>query len=110
VKRRKYASSVVRLVGRVTTVCAVLLVVTLFAIQFARVIWQNVELSHELALTRTNISSLRARRDWEIRQLRRLATPEGSIPEIHERLRLVRRDEAIIFLSPAPSAAPTSAP
>ncbi len=82
----------------------------LVGIQFARVIEQNVALAHELSTTNGDIAHLEARRIWQQRQLRRLESPEGAIPEIHERLRLVRKNEALVFVNPAPSADPSSAP
>jgi hypothetical protein len=35
-----------------------------------------------------------------------LSDPRGALPEIHDRLRLVRPGEVLIFVSPAPSPAP----
>lgn len=78
----------------------------LVAVQFARVIHDNVALAHELSSTQSDVATLRARREWQIREIRRLENPEGAVPEIHERLRLTRPNEAIIFVSPAPSSAP----
>ncbi len=106
VKRRSRAPLLVRLAGRVTATAVALLVFILVGIQFARVIEQNVALARELSATNTDIAHLEARRDVQRRTLRRLEDPEGAIPEIHERLRLVRKDEALIFVSPAPSSGP----
>ncbi len=110
VKRRSRAPLLVRLAGRVGATLVALLIFSLIGAQFARVIQQNVALARELSSTQADIVALHARRDWQVRQLRRLEDPEGSIPEIHERLRLVRQNEAIIFVSPLPSAAPSPAP
>jgi len=87
-----------------------MLIFALVVVQFARVIDQNVALAHDLASTQSDIDALQARREWQVRELRRLADPEGAVPEIHERLKLVKPNEAIIFVSPAPSAVPSSAP
>lgn len=84
----------------------VILVLTLVGVQFARVVGENVAMANELNHVSSDISELQKHRDEELRELHRLADPEGAIPEIHDRLRLVRPNEAIIFLSPAPSAAP----
>lgn len=108
VKRRTRASLVVRFLGRVGATTLALLVFTLVAIQFARVIHQNIALSRELATTQNDITQLQAHRDWQLRQLRRLQDPQGAIPEIHDRLRLVRANEAIVFVSPLPP--PESSP
>jgi hypothetical protein len=76
----------------------------------ARVIDENVALARDLNSTQSDIVSLQNRREMQIRELRRLQDPDGAVPEIHDRLKLVKPNEAIIFVSPAPSAAPSSAP
>ncbi len=108
VKRRTRASLIWRFLGRLGAAGVALLVFTLVAIQFARVIDENVALAHELSSTQSDITQLQARREWQLRQLRRLEDPQGAIPEIHDRLRLVRSNEAIVFVSPLPS--PQSSP
>jgi cell division protein FtsB len=81
-------------------------VVALAGIQFARVIAETVTMSNHLATVRSQIVSLRQRESEQRAQIRRLQDPQGAIPEIHDRLRLVRADEAIVFVSPAPSTTP----
>jgi cell division protein FtsB len=108
VKRRTRASLVLRLFGRLGAAAIALLVFTLVAIQFARVVDQNVALASELSSTQNEIEQLQARRAWQMRELRRLEDPQGAIPEIHDRLRLVRSNEEIVLVSPAPS--PTTSP
>jgi cell division protein FtsB len=108
VKRRTRASLLWRFFGRLGAAALALLVFTLIAIQFARVIDQNVALASELSSTQNDIEQLQARRAWQMRQLRRLEDPQGAIPEIHDRLRLVRPNEAIVLVSPLPS--PQSSP
>jgi cell division protein FtsB len=108
VKRRTRASLVLRLLGRLGAAAIALLVFTLVAIQFARVVDQNVALASELSSTQSEIEQLQARRAWQMRELRRLEDPQGAIPEIHDRLRLVRSNEEIVLVSPAPS--PTTSP
>jgi hypothetical protein len=95
---------VFRLAGRVTAAAIALLVVGLVAVQFARAIGENLAAAHELSSIRTDISALERRRDDQRQELRRLRDPQGAIPEIHDRLRLVRPNEAIIFVSPQPAA------
>ncbi|HTU70103.1 MAG TPA: hypothetical protein VMF11_07250 [Candidatus Baltobacteraceae bacterium] len=109
-KRHTRASLIWRFLGRLGATALALLIFTLVAIQFARVIGQNVALGHELASTQSDILQLQARRAWQLRQLRRLEDPEGAIPEIHDRLRLVRSNEAIVFVSPLPSPQPSPTP
>ncbi len=110
VKKRKRAPLVLAVAGRLTAALVALLVFTLVSIQFARVIDQNVALARELSSSQADIDALHTRREHQLRELRRLEAPDGAIPEIHDRLRLVRPNEAIIFVSPAPSPAPTAAP
>ncbi|HUA07900.1 MAG TPA: hypothetical protein VMA98_01415 [Candidatus Acidoferrales bacterium] len=107
-KRRSRVSLVWRLLGRIGAATLGLLVFTLAAIQFIRVAHENLVLKHQLAVTQSDITQLEAHREWQLRQLRRLHDPEGAIPEIHDRLRLVRPNEAIVFVSPLPS--PQSTP
>ncbi len=101
-----------RLAGRMIVVFFALLVVTLVTIQFARAIGQNLVAARELSAIRSDISALERRREEQQRELRRLRDPQGTIPEIHDRLRLVRPNEALIFVSPqpAPSAVPSDGP
>jgi cell division protein FtsB len=105
-------SPVLRLAGRVTAVALALLVATLVGIQFARAIGENLSAAHQLSAIRSDIAALQRRRDEQQRELRRLRDPQGAIPEIHDRLRLVRPNESLIFVSPQPAvpAGPSSAP
>ncbi|HEV3091712.1 MAG TPA: septum formation initiator family protein [Candidatus Cybelea sp.] len=97
-----------RVAGRMATAAILLLVVTLVAVQFARAIEQNVAAARQLGAIRADIASLERRRDRQEREVRRLRDPAGVIPEIHDRLRLVRPNEALIFVSPQPSSVPQS--
>jgi cell division protein FtsB len=94
----------VRFASRVTATALVLLVVTLVAVQFARAIGQNLTAAHELQSVRSDIAALQRRRAEQQLELRRLRDPQGAIPEIHDRLRLVRPNETLIFVSPQPPA------
>jgi cell division protein FtsB len=97
-----------RFAGRVTALALMLLVVTLVAIQFARAIGENLAAAHQLATIRSDIAALRERRSEQQQELRRLRSPEGAVPEIHDRLRLVRPNETLIFVSPQPPASQPS--
>jgi cell division protein FtsB len=79
------------------------LVFVLVAVQFGRIIHENVAMAQELSSVQGDVHTLEARRREQIRELRRLADPEGAVPEIHDRLRLVRPNEALIFVKPAPA-------
>jgi hypothetical protein len=104
VKRRVRARILLRTAGRLAAVAVGLLVILLVGIQFARAIGQNIVAARELSSVRSDIVALRQHRAEQLRELRRLEDPNGAVPEIHDRLRLVRPNEAIIFVSPAPAA------
>jgi len=95
-----------RLAGRLAAAVVAILVILLVGVQFARAIGENVAMAQELTSIRTDIGVLQKRRLKQQRELRRLRDLEGAVPEIHDRLRLVRPNEAIIFVSPAPSSQP----
>jgi cell division protein FtsB len=97
---------ILRVVGRVAAVAVVSLVAALIVVQFARAIGQNVAAARQLTALRADIGALERQREQQERELRRLRDPEGAIPEIHDRLRLVRPNEALIFVSPQPAASP----
>jgi hypothetical protein len=101
---------VLRLAGRIVAAGIALLIVTVVAVQFARAIGENVGAASELSSIRTDITGLKKQRAEQQRELRRLRDPQGAIPEIHDRLRLVRPNEAIIFVSPQPASQSSSAP
>ncbi len=99
---------VLRLAGRITAAGIAVLVVGLVAVQFARAIGENMSAVRQLSSIRADIAALQKRRDEQQRELRRLRDPQGAIPEIHDRLRLVRPNEALIFVSPQPAAPPSN--
>lgn len=104
------ARPALRLAGRITAAGLALLVVTLVVVQFARAIGENLAAQRELSTIRADMVSLERRRDEQEQELRRLRDPAGVIPEIHDRLRLVRPNETLIFVSPQPSPAGQSPP
>jgi cell division protein FtsB len=97
---------ILRLAGRIAAAAVGLLVAVLVAVQFGRVIAENVTMVRQLASVRGDIVALEKRRSQQRREIARLRDPEGTIPEIHDRLRMVRPNETIIFVSPAPTSAP----
>jgi cell division protein FtsB len=103
---KRSARPIIRFAGRVTATALGLLVVTLVAIQFGRAIAQNVGAARELSSLRSDVGALERRRDDQQRELKRLRDPQGVVPEIHDRLRLVRPNEVLIFVSPQPPAGP----
>ena len=98
----------VRFVGRVTATLIALLFFALVGVQFFRVINQNVVLAHELHQTNSDVATLERLRDQKTREMRRLQDADGAVPEIHERLRLVKSNEELIFVSPAPAPSPAN--
>ncbi|MBV9233845.1 MAG: septum formation initiator family protein [Candidatus Eremiobacteraeota bacterium] len=97
-----------RLGGRIVAASVAILIVGLVVVQFARVIGQNVAAARQLPQIHSDISALQKRRADQQQELRRLSDPEGAVPEIHDRLRLVRPNETIILVSPQP--APQASP
>lgn len=102
-KRHPRTSGFLHLAGRLGVVAFGALVFLVVGIQFAHVIGDNVAMAHELASVQSDIKVLEARKRTQLRELRRLADPEGAIPEIHDRLRLVGPNEAIVFVKPSPA-------
>ena len=102
----KRARPVLRAAGRLLAAAVVLLLVVLVVVQFARAIGDDVAAERQLSAIRADIAALQRERAEQQRELRRLRDPEGAIPEIHDRLRLVRPNEALIFVSPQPASSP----
>lgn len=105
-KRATRASGIVRFFSRFFVGLVAVVVFTLVSIQFARIVDENIAMAHSLSSVQQDVDALRARRAREQQELRRLADPEGAVPEIHDRLHLVRSNEAIIYIKPAPAARP----
>jgi cell division protein FtsB len=105
-KRSVSARFLLRFAGRFTAIFVAVLIILLVGIQYARAIDQNVAMAQELGSVRSDIDALKAHRERQRRELARLQDPEGAVPEIHDRLRLVRPNETIIFVSPAPADSP----
>lgn len=99
--RRKRQNAVMRLLSRAVVVIVAAVLFTLVSIQFARIIDENIAMARSLTTVQNDVQMLRARRAMQVRELRRLSDPDGSVPEIHDRLHLVRPNEAIIYLRPA---------
>lgn len=104
--KQKQSQLVLRLAGRIVAATLGVLVAVLVAIQFGRVIAENVAMMRQLTAVRGDIATLERRSERQRREIARLHDAEGTIPEIHDRLRMVRSNETIIFVSPVPSATP----
>ncbi|MBV8689968.1 MAG: septum formation initiator family protein [Candidatus Eremiobacteraeota bacterium] len=92
-----------------TRVATLLICVTVFAlvfVQYAHVLGRNVAMVRELHSVQNDVKALQVRKHAQKREIKRLSDPAGSIPEIHERLHLVRPNETIIFLRDAKTQTP----
>lgn len=105
-RRGAFGAAMIRVLGRLTMAAVGLIVLSLVTVQFARIIGDNVAMAQSLAGVDRDIDDLQAKRLLQLRALRRLTDPEGAIPEIHERLRLTRSNEELIFVKPQPTASP----
>lgn len=91
-------ANVLRLAGRIALVAVVACVLALVSIQFEGILAKNVAMAHEVDRSRADIAALEKREREQQITLRRLSTPEGAIPEIHEKLRMVGPHEEIILV------------
>ena len=100
-KRRSGAAGVVRLFSRLIFGAVAVVVFTLVSIQFARIVNENIAMARSLSSIQQDVATLREHKRQDERELRRLLDPEGAVPEIHDRLHLLRANEAIIYIKPA---------
>ncbi len=99
------ATDVLRLAGRLALLGVGSCTVVLVAVQFEGIVAKNVAMVRAIDASRTEIRALEQRERDQARTLRRLATPAGAVPEIHDKLRLVGPHEEIIYLrGPEPEA------
>ncbi len=92
---------VLRLLGRITVVAIVATFVAVVSVQYVRIIGKNLHMARQLASAESDVRTLEAKRADSDREIRRLSDPIGVIPEIHDRLHLVRGHETIIYLQHA---------
>jgi len=90
--------SILRGVGRGVLVAVVLGVLSMVAIQYARIVHRNVVLAHALWVAQSDIARLQSEKDRRTATIVRLSDPHGAIPEIHDRLHLTMPNESIIYL------------
>ena len=105
-RHMKRRNGAVRLAGRVAVLMLCLVLVTLIGIQFARVIAENIAMARSLSEVRGAVATLRHQEAQQRLIVRRLSDPQGAIPAIHERLRLVAPNETIIYIKRVPSPHP----
>jgi cell division protein FtsB len=70
----------------------------LIGVQYTRIIGRNIAYVQQIHQVEADVAALERRRDEQRRTIARLSDPQGAIPEIHDRLHLVRDHEAIIYL------------
>jgi hypothetical protein len=100
---KRPAARVLRLTGRLTLAAVVSCALVLVAVQFSGIVEKNIAMAREIQASRADIRALEKRERDQQRTLRRLASPEGAVPEIHQKLRLVGPHEELIFVRPDPS-------
>jgi cell division protein FtsB len=88
-----------------TTIACIL---GLVAVQFVRILAENVSVARELAASHSEIEALQAREADQRRTIVRLSDPRGAVPEIHDKLREVGKREEIIYVRG--NAEPTAGP
>jgi hypothetical protein len=101
VKRAHPQNGLVRLAGYGAAISIAGVLTVALGSSCVRVIDRNIVLMRELRSVNDDVHALQARRLAQQREISRLSDPSGAIPEIHEKLRLVRDDEAIIYLKKA---------
>lgn len=105
-RRRGRPSPLLRLAGRVALTIAGCALLAFGSMEFAQRIGQNLALAQELSRSQHDIRALDARKAEQLREMRRLQRPEGLVPYIYHRLRMVKPGQTLIYLVPAPSATP----
>lgn len=103
---RRHMPPVLRLATRVAGAFVVCTVLVLGSREFVERIGQNIALARELARTQHDVRSLQARRAEDVREIQRLQQPDGVVPYIYRRLRMVKPGQTLIYVVPAASATP----
>ena len=100
-----------RRAARIGFVATIACVLGLVAVQFEAIVAKNVSVAQEVAAAHRDIAALRERERAQQRTVERLSDPRGAVPEIHEKLQLVRPHEELIYVRglPQPTAQPDDA-
>ncbi|HTV72956.1 MAG TPA: hypothetical protein VME66_04535 [Candidatus Acidoferrales bacterium] len=98
--------ALLRVIGRCIALAVVFACAMLVAVQYWRLFEQNLSLSAQFASAEQDVTALRTLREQQLREIRRLSDPQGAIPEIHDRLRMVGKNEALIYVIPPPTETP----
>ena len=96
------SAALIRLLGRIGVVAVALVAFSVIGVQYARVIGHNLALANDLHRVEHDVVTLKAKREQQQRDIRRLSDSHGAVPEIHDRLHLVGDHEAIIYLKRGP--------
>ena len=97
-------SHVARLAARIGLLTTAGCIAILIAAQFAGIVAKNVAIAGQVASAHRQIAELRERERARARTVERLSDPRGAIPEIHEKLQLVRPHEELIYVRGLPQA------
>ncbi len=100
---KRPAARMLRLTGRLALAGVLSCALVLVAVQFTGIVAKNIAMAREVRASRADILALEKRERDQQQTLRRLASPDGAIPEIHQKLRLVGPHEELIFVRPGPS-------
>lgn len=95
-----------RIVAALGAAGVILGMAALVAAQCAGLVQRSVALHRELSVVRGEVADLRLKKAEQDRTIRRLRDPAGTIPEIHDRLRLVAPNEAMIYVKGAATPVP----
>lgn len=98
--------TIVRGAGRVAIALIAAGVIGVFGMQFEEILAKNVTLAQDVAQSRARATELRDRIVRERRTIDRLRDPAGTMPEIHDELKLLGPHEEIIYVRGAPARTP----
>jgi hypothetical protein len=91
-------SRIARLAGRVAVTAFGIGMLAVIAVQFEGIVAKNVAVAGDVRASRAQIAALLAKEAVQHRTIARLANPQGAVPEIHQKLRLVGPNEEIIYI------------
>ncbi len=104
-RRRTRVPPVLRFAGRLCATLGAATILVFGSLGFSQRIEQNLALQRELARTQHDIRALRMQEAQQLREIRRVQQPQGLVPYIYRRLRMVKPGQTLIYL--VPHSAPT---
>ena len=105
-RRRARVHPVLRLAGRLCATLGAFTVLIFGSIGFAQRIEQDLALTSELSRTQHDIRALRLQQAQQVREIHRVQQPEGVVPYIYRRLRMVRPGQTLIYFVPQSTRTP----